>query len=257
MGYKKKVLTLRAYLRKNMSKQNNEVYQIKNEVVAKTTLNNTDDNLNSETILTKLKLFFENYKKQISYFGIGLVVIISGYFGYNYYLNWLNEEAEVKMLGAVALFEKDSLDKAINGDGKNLGFKAILDDYSGTYSANQAKYYLGIIALKKGQFQEGIEYLESFSKPSNNLISASAYASIAYGYEELNEPLKAAGFYEQAARIIENNQTTPFYLQLAAENYEAAGQNNAALAIYKEILKRFPSSQEKVRAERMAEKLSN
>ncbi len=240
-----------------MSKQNNEVYQVKNEVITKTTLNDTEDNLNPETVLTKVKLFFENYKKQISYFGIGLVVVVAAYFGYNYYLNWLNEEAEVKMLGAVALFEKDSLDKAINGDGKNLGFKAILEDYSGTYSANQAKYYLGMIALKKGQFQEGIEYLESFSKPSNNLISASAYASIAYAYEELNEPAKAAELYEQAARVIENNQTSPFYLQLAAENYEAAGQNQAALGIYKEIIKRFPNSQEKARAERMVEKLSN
>lgn len=240
-----------------MSKQNKEVYQVKNEVVTKTTLPNTDDTLNPETVLTKLKLFFEKYKKQISYLGIGIVVGIAAYLGYNYYLNWLNEEAEVKMLGAVALFEKDSLDKAANGDGKNLGFKAILEDYSGTHSANQAKYYLGIIALKKGQFQEGIEYLESFSKPSNNLISASAYASMAYAYEELNDPAKAASLYEQAARVFENNQTTPFYLQLAAENYEVAGQNQAALGIYKEILKRFPTSQEKSRAERMVEKLSN
>ncbi|GIV43320.1 MAG: hypothetical protein KatS3mg035_0443 [Bacteroidia bacterium] len=192
-----------------MSKQNNEVYQVKNEVVTKRNFNDNQDTLDPEKVLTKLRLFFEKYKKPISYAGIGLVVIIASYIGYNYYLNWLNEEAEVKMLGAVALFEKDSLDKAMNGDGKNLGFKAILEEYSGTYSANQAQYYLGMIALKKGQYQEGIEYLESFSKPSNNLISASAYASMAYGYEELNQPEKAANLYEQAARIIENNQTTP------------------------------------------------
>lgn len=240
-----------------MSKQNNEVYQVKNEVVTPKALNNTEDPLSPETVLTKLRLFFEKYKKQISYAVVGLVMVVSAYSGYNYYLSWLNEEAEVKMLGAVALFEKDSLDKAMNGDGKNLGFKAILEEYSGTYSANQAKYYLGIIALKKGQFQEGIEYLESFHKPSNNLISASAYASMAYGYEELNEPEKAASLYEQAARILENNQTTPFYLQLAAENYEAAGKSQSALGIYREILKRFPNSQERAKAERMVEKLSN
>lgn len=240
-----------------MSKQDKEVYQVKNEVVTKSVLNNSDDTLNPETVLSRIKLFFEKNKKQFTYISVGILIVIAGYFGYNYYLSWLNEEAEVKMLGAVSLFEKDSLDKAMNGDGKNLGFKAILEEYSGTHSANQAKYYLGIIALKKGQYQEGIEYLESFSKPSNNLISASAYASIAYGYEELNQPEQAANYYEQAARIIENNQTTPFYLQLAAENYEAAGQNQAALGIYKEILKRFPNSQEKAKAERMVEKLSN
>lgn len=240
-----------------MSKPNKDVYEIKNEVVTKSTISSTKDTLTPETVLAKIKLFFDQYKKQIIYFSIGILVMVVGFLGYNYYLSWLNEEAETKIYGAVALFEKDSLDKAVNGDGKNLGFKAILEDYSGTSSANLAKYYLGIIALKKGQFQEGIEYLESFSKPSNNLISASAYASIAYGYEELNEPIKAANYYEQAARVIENNQTTPFYLQLAAENYEAAGQNQAALAIYKEILKRFPNSQEKPRAERMVEKLSN
>ncbi len=240
-----------------MSKQSNEVYQVKNEVVTKNAASTTDDVLTPDTVLTKIRIFYDKYKKQIAYVGVGILVIVAAYFGYNYYLNWLNEEAEVKMMGAVALFEKDSLDKAIHGDGKNLGFKAILEDYSGTHSANQAKYYLGIIALKKGQYQEGIEYLESFSKPINNLISASAYSAIAYGYEELNEPAKAASFYEQAARVIENNQTTPFYLQLAAENYEVAGENQAALAIYKEIIKRFPNSQEKSKAERMVEKLSN
>jgi tetratricopeptide (TPR) repeat protein len=240
-----------------MSKQNKEVYQVKNEVVTKTNLENAADTLSPETVLSNLKLFFEKYKKQISYVGIGLILLVAAYYGYQYYLVTLNEEAEIKMLGAVSYFEKDSLDKALNGDGKNLGFKAILEDYSGTSSAEQAKYYLGIIALKKGQFQEGIEYLESFSKPSNNLISASAYSAIAYGYEELNEPAKAANFYEQAARVIENNQTTPFYLVLAAENYEVAGQNSSALGIYKEIIKRFPNSQEKQKAERMVEKLSN
>jgi len=240
-----------------MSKQNKEVYQVKKEVVTKTNLENAADTLSPETVLSNLKLFFEKYKKQISYVGIGLILLVAAYYGYQYYLVTLNEEAEIKMLGAVSYFEKDSLDKALNGDGKNLGFKAILEDYSGTFSAEQAKYYLGIIALKKGQFQEGIEYLESFSKPSNNLISASAYSAIAYGYEELNEPAKAANFYEQAARVIENNQTTPFYLVLAAENYEVAGQNSSALGIYKEIIKRFPNSQEKQKAERMVEKLSN
>ncbi len=240
-----------------MSKQKKEVYQIKNEVITKNSPSDVMDVLTPETVFTKSRLFFEKYKKQISYLGVGVLVLVAGYLGYNYYLKWLNEEAEVKMLGAVAYFEKDSLDKALNGDGKNLGFKAILEDYSGTYSANQAKYYLGIIALKKGQFQEGIEYLESFSKPTNNLISASAYSAIAYGYEELNEPAKAASYYEQAARVIENNQTTPFYLLLAAENYESAGQEQAALGIYKEIVKRYPNSQERSKAERMVEKLSN
>jgi tetratricopeptide (TPR) repeat protein len=240
-----------------MSKPNQEVYQPKKEVVTKSHLSSVNDNLNPETVLNKLKSFFEKYKKQVSYVGIGIVVLVAAYFGYNYYLDMLNEEAEVKMLGAVAYFEKDSLDKAMNGDGKNLGFLAILEDYSGTSSANLAKYYLGIIALKKGQFKEGIEYLESFSKPSNNLISAAAYSAIAYGYEELNDPASAANYYEQAARVIENNQTTPYYLMLAADNYEVAGQSSSALGIYKEIIKRFPNSQEKQRAERMVEKLSH
>jgi hypothetical protein len=42
------------------------------------------------------------------------------------------------MFQAVYYFEADSLDKALNGDGNNLGFLEIIDEYSVTDAANLA-----------------------------------------------------------------------------------------------------------------------
>jgi hypothetical protein len=57
------------------------------------------------------------------------------------------------MFQAVRYFESDSLNLALNGDGNNLGFLQIVEDYSGTKAGNLANYYAGVIYLKQGNFR--------------------------------------------------------------------------------------------------------
>src|SRR6187431_27375 len=62
--------------------------------------------------------------------GVAAVILIgvAGYFAFNYYKNNQNAEAQKEMFQAVYYFEADSLDKALNGDGNNLGFLDIADE---------------------------------------------------------------------------------------------------------------------------------
>ncbi|MCB9231851.1 MAG: tetratricopeptide repeat protein [Bacteroidia bacterium] len=188
--------------------------------------------------------FFEKYKNII--FGVAAVVAV-GFIGYM----WFNSNREEKtveandaMVRAVMYFEADSTRLALEGDGQNSGFLDIIDDFGGTAPGNLANYYAGICYLKRGQIEQAIEYLEDFSK-GDDMVAASAYASLGYAYEELQEFEKAASFYEKASRLPEENgSTTPFYLMDAARNYESAGDNGKALEIYQKIKKKFPLSDE-------------
>src|SRR5690242_17192933 len=75
--------------------------------------------------------------------GIGLVFLLAvgGYFGFQYYKNNQNNQAQKQMFQAVYYFEQDSLNLALSGDGNNLGFIAIIEDYGFSDAAKLANYY--------------------------------------------------------------------------------------------------------------------
>ncbi len=53
----------------------------------------------------------------------------------------MEQEALKQMFVAENLFEKDSFNMALNGDGNAPGFLEIIDKYSSTPSGNLANYY--------------------------------------------------------------------------------------------------------------------
>lgn len=177
---------------------------------------------------------------------LGVVVLgLVGFFYLDYSKAQENVEANENMFQSIKYFEADSLDKALNGDGNGLGLLAVEEDYSGTDAANQAKYYIGIIYLKQGRIEEGVEYLEDFDEPSNTLLAMSSYMAQGFGYEDLGNPEKAASYFQRAASAVgENDHTTPTMLLNAGRNYEAAGQFDKALNVYQTIKKDFPTSSE-------------
>ena len=103
---------------------------------------------------SKTELYIEENKKSLAIIAAGIILVVTGYFAWDkLYVAPQEEEAQSKMFVAQQYFENDSLDKAINGDGNNPGFKTIAEEYGVTKSANLAHYYLGICYLKKGKFE--------------------------------------------------------------------------------------------------------
>ena len=140
-------------------------------------------------------------------------------------------------------FEKDSLNRALYGDGNALGFIDIIDDYGSTKTGNLAKYYAGICYLRMGNYEEAIEYLESHD-PVDQLIGPMAVGGLGDAYMELNQPEKAAEYYLEAAEVSDNDFTAPMYLYRAGMTYEMLGRYEDAYEAYNRIYQEYYRSNE-------------
>lgn len=172
-----------------------------------------------------------------------VLLIVGGYFGYQYYKDSQEGEAQREMFQAVYYFEADSLDLALNGDGNNLGFIDIIDEYGITNAATLANYYAGAAYLKQGKFEVARLYLEDF-KANDLLVQARAYSLIGDSYMEENNFEEAARFYEKAADYKPNKYFSPTYLMKAALAFEKNNQNDKAIDAYDKIIDEYFDSPE-------------
>lgn len=197
-----------------------------------------------QEVYSRTEHFIENNKKTLSIVIGGVIVVIALYFAYTkMYIAPMEIEAQSSMFMAEKYFEKDSLDKAINGDGINDGFIDIIDTYGGTKTANLAHYYLGLSYLKTGKFQEAIDELESFSS-NDIMVSSIALGAIGDAHLELGNVDEALKFYEKAAANNENELTTPMYLFKAGIVYEEKGDYTKAFERYTTIKNDYIESSE-------------
>ena len=204
--------------------------------------------------LSKTESFIENNPTLFLVIGGVLALAIAGFFGYRYYVDNQNEEAQQELFQAVYYFEADSLGRALQGDGNNYGFLDIIDNYGLTDAANLAKYYAGVAFLKQGNFEEAIEYLGDFSA-SDKLVQARAYALMGDAHMELGNFEKAADEYEKAASHEANKFFSPQYLGKAALAYEQAGDNQSAINAYDKIIEEFPTASDVQQAQKQKMRL--
>ncbi len=193
--------------------------------------------------ISKTEEFLEDNKKLVFSIGGVIAIIVAAYFLYNYWLTDRNETAQNEMFQAVYYFEADSLDKALNGDGNNLGFLEILEDFSMTDAANLSNYYVGAIYLKKSEYISAVDYLEKYSS-SDLLIQARAYSLIGDSYMEMDNAEEAVSYYKKAANYNSNEHTTPGYLIKAAIAYEELEDYSSALDCYNTIVKKYVNASE-------------
>ena len=201
---------------------------------------------NPEVIKEKLvgvEHWIENHPKIV--FGVlgAVALVIAGYFGYRHWASSQDEQAQKDMFQAIRYFESDSLNLALNGDGNNLGFLTIIDDYGMTKAAELANYYVGYIYLKQGKFQPAILYLQDFN-PEDLLIQARAYSLIGDAYMELKDFENAVKYYNEAAEYKPNKFFSPAYLMKAALAYEKLNKNDKAKEVYQKIIDQYWDSNE-------------
>lgn len=196
---------------------------------------------NSEAIQEKL-VSAEGWLEQNPKTAIGIataiLLVIGGYFGYRYYVDNQDNIAQKEMFQAIHYFESDSLNLALNGDGNNLGFLQIIDDYSSTPAGNLANFYTGVIYLKQGKFPLAIYHLEDFSS-NDLLVQARAYSLMGDAYMEQKDFENAAKYYSKAAEYKPNKEFTPTYLMKAALAYEKLNQNDKAIKAYQTIIEKY------------------
>ncbi|NOT74583.1 MAG: tetratricopeptide repeat protein [Cyclobacteriaceae bacterium] len=201
---------------------------------------------NSEVIAAKVEgaehWIEENPKIVFGILGV-IVLIVGGYFGYRYWNQSQDTLAQSEMYQAVRYFEADSLNLAMDGDGNNLGFKQVIDDYPMTSAGNLANFYAGAICLKQGKFQLAIFYLEDF-KSDDELVQARAYSLAGDANMELKNYEDAATSYMKASDYKPNKSFTPTYLMKAALAFEKSSQNDKAIKAYQRVIDEYWESGE-------------
>ncbi len=204
-----------------------------------------EDNLEVvEHALTNTEHFIEQNQRTITLAVIVIVAVVGIFLGYKRFIVSPKEkEAQSQMFAAEQYFEKDSFNLALKGDGNNLGFIEIINEYKMTKSGKLARYYCGISYLKLGKFQEAIDQLKKF-KLKDDMVSPIAQGAIGDAYCELSQYDQAITYYLKAARMKPNDFVTPIYLMKAAELLESNKEIKKAVDLYKEIQKDYPDSDE-------------
>jgi tetratricopeptide (TPR) repeat protein len=212
--------------------------------MAKSSKENEELIVDVEEVYSKTEDFIEKNKKALTSGAIALVALVGLYYGYKkMYLEPREEEGMLELFKAEQYFEMDSLQKAIYGDGQYLGFIDLIDNYSGTKTANLSHYYLGISYLKLGQYEDAIDELEDFST-DDVMLGSVALGAIGDANMELGKAGDAIAYYKKAADRQANEFTSPIYLMKAAQALEGMGKYDEALEIYEEIKDAYPDTQE-------------
>lgn len=201
---------------------------------------------NAEVIQEKLEgieHWAERNPKTIIGIAAIVIIVVGGFFGWKYYIGSQEGQAQKEMFQAVRYFEADSLNLALNGDGNNLGFLNIINDYGMTDAGNLANFYTGSIYLKQGKFPLAIVYLKDFSA-NDLLVQARAYSLVGDAYMEQKDFDNAADWYNKASEYKPNKQFTPTYLLKAALAYEKLNKNDKAIEAYQKIINNYFESSE-------------
>lgn len=196
----------------------------------------------------------ERHPKTVIGISVAIALIVGGYFGFQYYKDSQEKEAQQEMFQAIYYFEADSLDLALNGDGNNLGFIDIIDDYGITQAAKLANFYAGAAYLQQGKYEVARLYLEDFSA-DDLLVQARAYSLIGDTYMEEKNYADAAKYYDKAAGYKPNKYFTPVYLMKAALAHEKNNNNDKAIAAYDKIITEYFQAPEYQNARKYKAKL--
>ena len=197
-----------------------------------------------ENALSRTEQYIEENQKSLSIIILAIVVVVGGYLGYKkFYLEPANRDAQASMYMAENYFEQDSFKLALEGDGQELGFIDVIDEYSMTKAANLAHYYAGISYMRTGEFEEAIDHLEKFDA-EDIMIASVALGAIGDCNLELGNKKEAADFYLKAGARKKNSFTSPIYLKKAGLVLEDLGEYEKALKAYNTIKKDYPSTDE-------------
>jgi len=207
-----------------------------------------NDNLDLDAALAntthKVEDFYTKNKKNINTGILVLVVAVAGYFGLKqFYFEPREQEAQVEIFKAQQMFDVDSFNMALKGNGTFKGFADIASEYSGTKAGNLAHYYAGICMLRTGDYAGAVDMLEGFSS-DNALVGPLAAGLLGDAYVESGDIEKGAKQYLKAARMSKNKLTSPVFFKKAGIAFEELKNYSDAVEAYNSIKNDYPDAQE-------------
>ena len=184
---------------------------------------------------------------------IGVVaVLVLGYLGYQKLIEEpANEEgmnemyhAQKQFNDAVSGISSDSLyNVALKGSEGKYGMLDIIKEYSGTPASNLANYYAGMAYLNLKDYKNAITHLDKFES-EDQAAGPMAKGSIGDAFIQLEQPEQALKYYLQAAKMRNNELTTPTYYYKAGITALNLGKASEALGYFNTIKDTYPNAPE-------------
>lgn len=206
-----------------------------------------DPEVQIEAALSKSEQFLEKNSKKLLFALIAIVLLALIIFGYRQFIKVPSEKKALdQSFVAQQFFALDSMNLALNGDGKSMGFLEIASQFGSTEVGNSANHYAGICYLKMGEYEKAIASLKKYSPVeglSAQIINAQNIGLIGDCYTQLKDYKNAVDHYLKASKI-ENNFTAPLYLKKAGLVSFAQGDSNKALECYQIIKIKYFNSLE-------------
>lgn len=206
----------------------------------------------------KTQNFFEE-KKSMILGVIGLIVLlVVGFLVFKYMFQQPKEKnAKAAIYKAEQQFQRDSFALALENPGGGFeGFLDIIDNYSGTSTANAAKLYAGISYLNLGLYDEAIEYLSAHST-SGTYSPIVKNGNLGDAYSEKQDFDKAISYYQKATNAGSDALLTPYYLYKLGMLSKRNGNKDKALKAFEKIQDSYPQSEEGRKVGRLIAGLSS
>lgn len=170
-----------------------------------------------------------------TYIGIGIVVLIGGYFIYNMFVfKPANEKSKEVYYSALNYAVADSVDLAI--EDARRGVKK----YDGKIGGEISQFILSRELMEKGEYKQALKQLQE-TKLHDTFLSIAVISLQGDCYSEMKNYKEAKKFYLKASSMKENDKTTPENLFKAALISEKLGQKKDAFDLYTRIDNEYPN----------------
>ena len=130
-------------------------------------------------------------------------------------------------------------------DNQNLPLAAselarIVENYSGTNAAAEARLVLAQVRLSQGQPQQAVDLLRDFAPGAGAGFRAQAYGLLGAAYENLGRSREAAEAYQTGSERARMDFLKAQMLSDAGRAWAAAGDTAKAIAAYRRIVDDLP-----------------
>lgn len=195
----------------------------------------------ADEALGKSEEFIIKHKTPIIIAVSVIILAVAGIISYNnFVLEPKEKEADMALVSASQYYVDGKYTESLDGDGVNLGTKAISEEYSGTKAGNLANMYAGLALAKQEKYEEAIAYLEEFDG-SDRLVAPKVKHALGNCYAHTGNNAKAIDLLLDAAEEADNEAVTPFCWRDAAAMYEQEGKTAEAIELYNKIKAEYPT----------------
>ena len=174
-------------------------------------------------------MMLDRHKRHIGYVGLGILAAGAGTWFYLRSKALKEQHAETAFRSAMQSVLAGNVPLA-QSDLRKMSVR-----YSGTAAGAEGAMELAKLNYSQGSYQQGIDALKP-ALDGPDFMRYDVHLLMAAGYEGLNKSAPAAQEYEAAAKGAKFATDRDRAEANAAQNYAAAGNKNAAIKIWTELL---------------------